>query len=543
MIACASVASILAVAAETSGPTATAATSTRRPVTVAFHTAGFVNWLVPNRHRYGSYSAGMAGNLPRFVEAKGWTTRMVDGLTAESLDGVDILCIINQDDVMAGDTRRIIDEFVAAGGGLLVVGDHTSHWHDQLVLNHPLENTNVRFRFDNAEFFIGGWFHSYDSWRHPITAACRDRRNEVGNVIGASLEVNYPALPLVVGRLGYSDPGDVTADDNGYMGNREFDTGDRLGDAVLVAAETVGEGRVVVVGDTTGFCNGMLTQTWPYVSRVFEWLADPDGRAALPWWRDVAGLLLLVLAAWGGGVVSREVWMLVPLAMVGFGAVVVADRIVVDGAVPPPLVATGEGDEHRPIAYVDNSGLGAYSMTGHLEDGISGVYLNLMREGYLVLGGMSRDAEQLREASLLVAVAPTRRFDDADVAELTAFMKRGGVVLLAAGYDRREAVLPLIEPLGIDLVHRPLGQSAGAVDGIEAEANPWSAWAIRGGEPVARIWEYPFCVRERVGEGGLILVADDGIFSDKKLENRGGPVMKNIVFLRHLITLAKEWTS
>ena len=166
-------------------------------VTVALYEKGFLNWGKPNPLIYGRGSTGMLGMLPEFLQTRGRETRMIDTIDDDSLDGADVLVIINQDELFTPETLAAIRRFNESGGGLLVIGDHTCHRHGKNVLNEPLEavDADIRFAFDNAEFLIGGWIASLESRVHPISAAIRDRTNDCGSVIGASLDVTYPATP------------------------------------------------------------------------------------------------------------------------------------------------------------------------------------------------------------------------------------------------------------------------------------------------------------------------------------------------------------
>ena len=136
-----------------------------------------------------------------------------------------------------------------------------------------------------------------------------------------------------------------------------------LGDLVLVAAENVGRGKVVVFGDTSGFVNGIQTQTWPFTSQVFSWLGS-SGRATVPWWRDGLGAFLLL----GAGVVVLAMVSSSSIALpVACAAVYVAGwgshRVVQSTAPPEPL--TGN------VALIDLSHVGLHSLEGWRDNAIS----------------------------------------------------------------------------------------------------------------------------------------------------------------------------
>ena len=57
--------------------------------------------------------------------------------------------------------------------------------------------------------------------------------------------------------------------------------GERLGDVLLAAEQRWGRGRIVVFGDTSGFTNGILYGSHPYVAALMAALCDEEMRARL----------------------------------------------------------------------------------------------------------------------------------------------------------------------------------------------------------------------------------------------------------------------
>ncbi|MCK5010054.1 MAG: hypothetical protein KAS98_06190, partial [Deltaproteobacteria bacterium] len=152
---------------------------------VVLYNKGFLNWEVPNFRRFGSRSAGMFGNLPKFLEAMGFSARRVDTLSRETLQGTKILMMINIDKEIPRDELENIWNFVEDGGSLLLLGDHTFYKHGvkRIILNDVLEPYRIRYNFDSADWFVGGWLHSYQYTSHPITVGMRDDMNDAGIVI------------------------------------------------------------------------------------------------------------------------------------------------------------------------------------------------------------------------------------------------------------------------------------------------------------------------------------------------------------------------
>lgn len=495
---------------------------------VALYKEGFLNWMTPNHEMYGARSAGMFGNMPLLIERMGWKAEIVPTLTREALADKDILVIMNMNTAVSNDSLRAVHDFVDRGGSLLELGDHTFHKSEgRLLLNDPIERTSIRYVFDSAYYFVGGWLHSYQYWPHQMTDALGDADNDCGCVVGASLDIQYPATPIVIGRYGWSDPGEDDAKDRGFMGNSMFDRGEPLGDLVLVAAENVGEGRVVVVGDTSGFVNAIQAQTWPFTERVFYWLGG-RGAAAVPAWRGVLGGLLLL------GVVFVVVRMPGPHAMnVAVAAVSlylggwVSHRVVATLRPPPALQGR--------VATVDLSHVGLHSIEGWRDNGISGVYLNLMREGWFTIGLARFDPAQIMASDLFVTIAPTTPYTASELRVLRQFIEQGGTLLVSVGWEQRAAAQSLLDLGELKLLHRPLGRASTNVPNATVTPQFWNAWPVLGGDPLVSLRGDPTIVQKKIGRGRLVVVGDSYFFHNRNLEGEEGGILPNIQFFGWLL--------
>ncbi len=540
------------------------------PLKVALYKEGFLNWMTPNHQMYGSRSAGMFGNLPLLCERMGWRAEIIPNIDRETLADFDLLCLMNLKDPLPPDAPQAIWEFVERGGSLLSLGDHTFYKHDgRLIINDPIRPANIRYAFDSAYYFIGGWLHSIRYRPHPTTAGLADRTNEAGCVVGASLDIRYPAAPVIIGKWGWSDPGDDAAVQQGYMGNSRFDRGEPLGDLVLVAAQNVGRGRVIVVGDTSGFVNAIQAQTWPFTHRVFWWLGG-GGRAGLPFWRDVLGLGLLAAvfalvlrstqpstsrrgypggmsptrpptddtvdaarraASNAGTTIERggaRIFFALPVAAAAlYLAGWASNRALASLHSPPALSGR--------VACVDLSHVGLHSVEGWRDNGISGVYLNLMREGFFAIGLPSFDDRQIFASDLFVTIAPTRPYAPGEVDALRRFLEGGGTVLAAVGYEQRAGAQTLLDLGGLRLANRPLGRSATYVPGAPVVPQFWNAWPVLGGDAMVTLRNEPVIVQKRIGRGRLVVVGDTHFFFNRNLETEDGGNVANIRFFGWLM--------
>ena len=290
--------------------------------TIVFYKKGFLNWMKPMWGDYGRLSQGMYGLLAdsstnmendiggegsRFLDLYGAHAIVSPDLSDADLKKADALVMLYPDKEWQPGQLDRVRKFVKDGGTLLVFADHTSmdpktapkpdmpRWPDEANarFNDVLADSNMRVRFDTGVFTVGGWLQSYEALSHPMTLGVRDDRNEFGAVIGASVDVRWPAKPILIGRFGSNDPGDAGRPDHAMLSNEKYDPGEQLGDVVLAAEQRVGAGRIVVFGDTSMMSNGLLHGCYDFDSRLLAYVSN---RSTSPQddWRQLVSLALLM---------------------------------------------------------------------------------------------------------------------------------------------------------------------------------------------------------------------------------------------------------
>ncbi len=521
---------------------------------IVIYEKGFLNWLKPEYGEYGRLSIGMYGLLPHFLESLGAKCLVSPALSAQDIEGADAVVLIFPDDPWEpGQLDRVWD-YVRGGGSLWILGEHTVRDKDGgSRFNEALAPSRIRVLFDSATYAVGGWLQSYENITHPATALLPDDRNPCGLVIGASLDIAWPARPLILGRWGWSDWGDEGR--NAMMGNGHYDSGERLGDLVLAAEQRVGKGRVVAFGDTSNLSNGINMGSYPFNARMFASLA---GRTADPFaaWRGATTLALaalLVLAFVARPAATGVVALFVVLALVRFGLVTRSARG--DAALIPHHEKTAAYD----IAYVDASHVGLYSAEGWRPDGVMGLCLNLMRGGYLTYMMTDFNARAIRQANLFVSIAPARPYTDAERAVLREFVEGGGHLILAASYDDRAPLAGLLADFGFRIGDgtEPVGPVAGPkpfgffkspffdTGKYRNHVRFHSAWPVFSAEPDARPLAYgkgnePAILMRRIGRGKVVVIGDTAFAMNKNLEIESGQpfegMRENPHFWRWLLT-------
>ena len=538
---------------------------------IVVYEKGFLNWLRPQHGEYGRLTVGMYGVWPAFCERYGARCVISPELSAQDLEGADLLVLIFPNKPWEAGQLDRIRNFVARGGSLLLLGEHTVQEKEGgNRFNEVLGPTAMRVAFDSATFAVGGWLHSYQALAHPAAMGIRDDRNQFGAVIGASVEARLPARPLLIGRWGWNDPGDASNDETkggSMMGNQKYDAGERLGDLLLAAEQNWGRGRVMVFGDTSGFTNGILYGSHPYVAALLATLCQ---RADIAGWRLVLGLLALL---WLAALVVRgdRSRLTVAVALVFAAATAGASawtarmaNLLPDGRVAGPNL----------LAYMDTTHLERASSESWRPSGLGGLQLTLMRSGYLVLGLPEFTEERLERAGLVISAAPGRSFSARERAIVRRYVENGGIFIVTVGWPESAASRSLLEDFGFHIGGK------GAAEGLTTEPKPFghfkapyfnggdymayvrfhAAWSVESSTPDAQPLAYgprnplsgsdPMVIQmRRLGRGKFVVVADSNFASCQNLENEGGEpfegMRENADFWRWLLTYLNDqptWT-
>ena len=512
---------------------------------VVLYEKGYLNWSSPDFESFGEYSAGMLGRLPVFLKLLGFDVVRSKSLDDEALADARVVVIFNPYEKLSDAEHASVWDFVRRGGSLLVVGEHT--WlndRDEDTLNHLLSPSDIRFQFDSARYQIGGWLHGYGFSADAVYYRMRGDGNHPGIGIGASLRLKGSAEPMLFGTHGYSDWGvRPRRPQTQFLGDNRYVPGEQLGDLVLLAQQPFGAGRVVAVGDTSGFFNLLMMGSHDAVARLFAKLAAPPVRRYHAV-RLVVALVFLAaaVALWA----ASPRWFVLSVLLVGLLA-----------GVGVPFCASREAASIQPVpkgdvAYVDSSHVGKFSREIWRDDGLAGLYLNLMRNDVQSLRMDAFSAERLFAARMLFINAPSRRYSEREAGVISQFIKRGGYVVVCAGEDSAAAVEPLLLRFGLRVRNKPLGPRMSdllptsamvrfhvgyVVENVSGDNAGVLVWYDRPGEAAMMIERLePEVSSTSARRGGLLLIGDGHFFTNKNLEpEKRPPIMENVNFVRWLI--------
>lgn len=499
---------------------------------LVFVERGVVSFTKPDYTRFGDSAGGMFGMLPEYARLFGAKTTVVKDIPA-SLDPSQTLVLTNLDQDIGEESRKRLWDFVAKGGRLWVLGDHTFIKNGRNHLNELLAPCHISFNNDSAQFFPQGWFNSYRFPQGtPFSTLRDDAENRPGILVGASLELGVPAQPLVLGRFGYSDWGlDKEEGDRGYLGDFKYQTSERLGDLVLVAGERYGKGRVLVFGDTSSFFNNNLTRSFEILRASLGWLGESNG-----WSYSTTGLGRGLAAMLLAGLLGMAfVWRARPVAAAPLCAMALTS-LAIHGNGGLPDYDEAFAREH--LAIIDFSHHPNASKHSAMDEGLHGVGINLLRHGKLPVVLNEWNPEILEKARYVILNAPRRPVTGGERRELMRFMERGGRVILGCGYLDAGGSKELLEPLGCRIGGTPLGRFFD-LTAFGQRVSFMSAWGIEKIPANAQILcgsaEWPLMVSVPVGKGGLVLISDSEFLQNRNVEGHKNHDPANTTFLKNLL--------
>ena len=420
---------------------------------ILVHNRGGLDWDRPVFGRFGAFSGGMFGLLPVYCRAEGYEFGVIDkdAIGDADLANAQILILINSPKPWDDSERRAVSDFVARGGSLLVLGDHTDVFGLMKGFNGLTADYGIRFRFDSAYKLREQW-RGCEAASAVAVALGWDEENP-SVAVGASLELSGAARPLLTGRYGFSDAGVRENFVGSFLGNYHYENGERLGDVTLVATATRGRGRVVVWGDTTAFQGGLSLTYARVIGPLLAWLSRPAAWTERPPARTAAAIGLAAAIAWLA--ISRAR----PSRVLAVGACLLAGLAIPWALSLPNRDARARIDGDTIL--VDQSHLPA---TGHYEARVNPVgplYTNLLRSGFRVVDMERWDAQGIGRARGIAFVAPQRPFGADEIGQLLRAEESGAVVLMAVGQPDSAATAPVLAAHGLAAGPAPSGDGLG----------------------------------------------------------------------------------
>lgn len=487
------------------------------------------DFRIPDMKTWGKHAAGRFGLLCDYLRSLGYPSAYTaPGQLERDLRAATAIVLPQPTKRLSAEDLRALRMFVARGGGLLYLLDHTNVGRCMLPANDVLAPYGIRPKFDTALPAKTGWWTDLKASGHPTVCGMSGERCEAGWWVGASLNIERGAQPLLVGTRCWSDWGNTRNVKRAYLGNYRIDRRERVGDLVLAASgNTRSSGRVIAFGDTSTPQNLAVAQSWRYLGRTMSWLtARPEWQG---WrWARTAGLVAMVIGCLA---------LVVQRARLSIVALLVAGTLAA-GLAPewfrPSFPRALPG---RDVVLVYAPALGRYSLESMKEDGLWGTQLAVARAGKLPRIIDTLDPRELAEARFLLMVSPGGSLSGADGALLSDWVMKGGQLTVACAPEDWHSFSRMPIFSGAEVTSHSLGngQATDIRDGVRyacmayslaADESIWRPLLFRLGECFAAM-----SVR---GRGRVTLIADPAFVTCRNTEGEKDGHVENCRWLSSL---------
>jgi len=467
---------------------------------------GYLNWIRPTYENIDLEPITSYGLLPWLVGSLGGQFATSDELTESELEAADVCLLIHPDRPWPEERLERLWDWVDGGGTLLLAAEPTLVTSESRSrFNEVLAKTKIRVREVTAVSAVRNWDQNYAKTSHPTTAGLGDRlaggggpgRNWFGYEHPATLELSWPARPLLLGRHAFAEPGSHAA----RVPSVGYDAGERLGDVILAAEQPHGNGRVIVLADASPLSNEMLMKSYVFGGRLLAYLAG-DGSSPQAGWRQILGLL--AAAVLGVALLYRPAAVRVLLAVIALAAATWTFTAMAhyrSEVQPQSEALINAADNAKGIAYIDAAHVNPYADDATVEDGLGLFAETLARNGYLPLLLPSFSEERLNGAELFVTIAPQRDYTTRERAVIERWVDAGGRLFVSTGAEQAQATNELLKQFSIRIPPSPVSPWSDEHEPVplgsfnasyyqQGEFNAyvtfWDAWEVISTNPRAR---------------------------------------------------------
>jgi hypothetical protein len=458
------------------------------------------------------------GGLSHYLKHLGYSFELCSSpILPSQLDSARIFMVINPTQSLTPAERGAIWEFVRSGGSLLVLGDHTDVGGIQKPLNSLLEPVGIAFNFDSV-YPLASWQGAINSW--PIGFARVAEDIDTGIHVGASLSIPRSAVPVFIGSRSFSDRGDRLKQAEAYLGNKQLDLNEQMGDLVLAALAFPGRGKVLVFGDTTSFQNAVLTQSYSFVANIFNYLSAPDGVPEMVRHPTIPAIILALVFLLPVIVRFKPGLLTVLLFSLAMGATAFVAN--------PGTQAQGSVSLPSPLASVDTTHGASLRPFGEMNDALDELLGWLDEKGLPPVLSDLQFAKQMESCRVLFMIAPELPISKAELRSMRTFMMEGGLIVTSAGADRGYSAQRALLEFQYRIEERPLGNAPDVnavwTSGPVTFSSAWPVYSTGGEDEVlCTAWGYPVIRYRPIGRGGLLVIGDAEFFFSKNLKTSAVP--------------------
>jgi hypothetical protein len=392
-----------------------------------------------------------------------------DPIDATIAGGCDILIVKTPTEPYSPHEIDAIVDFVRAGGGLFLIGDHTNLFGMTTHLNAIARRFGMQFRNDDTFDLATGGFSSPVSmglWTHPLVRDIKGFSFLTSCTIEGGPGVEHILLGCGLGSedADYGHPN--------FFGNISYDLADRFGVFLQAAGRRFGAGKVLLFTDSTCFSNFcMFSPGTPELALRFLEYLNPGGRCR--------------------GVPHRR----------GRHRTVLVDTT------------------HSQASFFGYAGYTDVPPWQRFEE----LYISLARVGMFPGGGDIGDLDGVALRGLVI-VNPGGSFTRREVETVSDFVKSGGRLLVLDGVaNSGSAANELLQAFQMGIAMRPVTACSCAATAPEARLSiPGAGFSpgleILGGEALATDSSRRVTAsRAAHGNGSVLVVVDSYAFSEAGL--------------------------
>ena len=381
-----------------------------------------------------------------------------DAIDEKTLSACDVLVIKIPRDRYTPDEVRAVVDFVEAGGGLLLIGDHTNLERSAAHMNDITRAFGFTFRDD--VLYSNQPSPDQEHYRAAMAPhAAIEHVPEFDFAVSCSIDPGVSQGRPVISSAGlWSMAGDYHY--SNYMPYAQHMPDMRFGSFIQAWSTHGGRGRVIAWGDSTIFSTFCLYQPGKaqVLLNLVEWLNHQGGTG--PWWLwTLLGLGAIVNGLW---LVRHDgsAWLvLVAATACGWTLSSTASAALLARAMPLPSPLEDRG---LPQVVIDRTISQAPLAKGPDNDDRTGGGFGLLEQSISRLGYTTARAEgdDVFQGDAVVMIYPSRAITEAFRKRLIDYVSTGGrLLVIDSGLnDLPSTSNQILRPFGLLLDYRVPGR-------------------------------------------------------------------------------------